>query len=150
VLIYFDMCCLQRPTDDQSQARIALETRAILSLLSVCRTGRHEFVNTGALEYEAGRNPDPVRRAHAQGILQEARMRIYLTDVIEMTAKVNESNGFKPLDALHLAFAVEGHVDYFCTCDDRFLRKVKGLNLTRPKVVTPVDLLAEVEHERGD
>jgi predicted nucleic acid-binding protein len=113
-------------------------------LLAVCRTGRHEFVNTGALEYEAIRNPDPVRRAHASGILQEARVRIWLSEAVEIAAMANEGIGFRPLDALHLAYAVEGEVDYLCTCDDRFLRMVNGLNLGRPKVVSPVDLLTEI------
>ncbi len=32
-------------------------------------------------------------------------------------------NGFKPIDALHLAFASVSKVDYFCTCDNKFLKK---------------------------
>jgi len=31
--LYLDTCCLQRPLDDQRQARIRLETEAILALL---------------------------------------------------------------------------------------------------------------------
>jgi len=31
--LYLDTCCLQRPLDDQRQARIRLEAEAILALL---------------------------------------------------------------------------------------------------------------------
>lgn len=34
--IYLDVCCLNRPFDNQSQPRIALETQAILTILSQC------------------------------------------------------------------------------------------------------------------
>jgi hypothetical protein len=35
--------------------------------------------------------------------------------------------GVKALDALHLAAAEAGKADYFCTCDDRFLRRAKSI-----------------------
>jgi len=37
--IYLDACCLNRPFDDQTQLRIALETQAILAILSQCESG---------------------------------------------------------------------------------------------------------------
>src|SRR4028118_248241 len=32
-------CCLNRPFDDQTQSRIALETQAIMTILSQCQSG---------------------------------------------------------------------------------------------------------------
>jgi predicted nucleic acid-binding protein len=32
--------------------------------------------------------------------------------------------GIKPLDALHLASAESGKADYFCTCDDKIIKKI--------------------------
>ena len=37
--VYLDVCCLNRPFDDQSQDRIKLETDAVLSILDNCQTG---------------------------------------------------------------------------------------------------------------
>ena len=51
----------------------------------------------------------------------------------------------KPLDALHLAFASASKVDYFCTCDDKFLRKAKSLEGLKIKVVSPTELVMEVD-----
>jgi hypothetical protein len=49
------------------------------------------------------------------------------------------------LDALHLALAEEGQVDYFCTCDDRFLKKAQALTGLKVKVVSPIILIEEIE-----
>jgi predicted nucleic acid-binding protein len=48
------------------------------------------------------------------------------------------------LDALHLASAIEAQADYFCTCDDRLLRRAKALDTSPTKVVAPIELIAEV------
>jgi predicted nucleic acid-binding protein len=34
--------------------------------------------------------------------------------------------GIAPLDALHLALAVEGGIEYFCTSDEKFLKKLEA------------------------
>ena len=36
ISIYLDVCCLNRPFDDQSQPRIHLESEAILTILAQC------------------------------------------------------------------------------------------------------------------
>ena len=46
----------------------------------------------------------------------------------------------KALDALHLASAVEGGADYFCTTDDRLFKKAKAANTSGVHVVTPSEL----------
>ncbi len=45
--------------------------------------------------------------------------------------------GLKTLDALHLAFASTSKIDYFCTCDDIFLKKAKTYNQVNTRVVSP-------------
>ena len=52
--------------------------------------------------------------------------------------------GIKPVDALHLASAVEAKADYFCTCDDRFLKRAKAVDTGQTKVVSPLELITEV------
>jgi hypothetical protein len=46
---------------------------------------------------------------------------------------------------LHLATAEEAHADYFCTCDDRFLKKAKALEDMTIQVVSPLALIEELE-----
>ncbi len=70
--IYLDCCCLQRPFDDKSDPRVAVEAEAILVVLA--------------------------------------------------------SSSFS-------------RVDYFCTCDDNFLRKAKSLRIFNTKVASPTELV---------
>ena len=39
MLLYLDMCSLQRPLDDKTQLRIALEAEAVLGILALCQAG---------------------------------------------------------------------------------------------------------------
>jgi predicted nucleic acid-binding protein len=50
-----------------------------------------------------------------------------------------------PLDALHLASAEAAQVDYFCTCDDRLLKKAKTVHDLKTVVVSPIELAEELE-----
>ena len=47
-------------------------------------------------------------------------------------------------DALHLASAVQAKADYFCTCDDRFLKRAKAVDTGQTKVVSPLELITVV------
>jgi len=42
--VYFDVCCLNRPFDDQNQARIRLEAEAVLMMLNRCEAGDWEWI----------------------------------------------------------------------------------------------------------
>jgi len=51
----------------------------------------------------------------------------------------------KPLDALHLASAVEGGAAYFCTCDDKLLRRAKAADTGVTRPLSPLELIEEIE-----
>ena len=63
--IYFDMCSLQRPLDDQTQLRVLVETQAVLGVLALCESGAIELIASDALVFENEANPDVVRRDYA-------------------------------------------------------------------------------------
>src|ERR1700758_288683 len=111
MLLYLDMCSLQRPLDDKTQLRIALEAEAVLGILALCRAGQAQLLSSDALEYEAARNTHPLRKAHTEEILARAVEVIRLSDEIEQSARVYNQGGLKPLDALHLACAVQARAD---------------------------------------
>jgi len=48
------------------------------------------------------------------------------------------------MDALHLASAVEMNVDYFCTADDKFLKKAKVISKPFTKILSPLELVIKV------
>ena len=142
--IYFDTCGLNRPLDDKTQPRIALEAEAVLAVLSFCTAGASSLVSSQILEFETSRNRNSKRRTYVFETLAMAEERILVTDEIRNRAKELEKFGLKTFDALHLACAEVGEVDYFCTCDDRFLRKAKSLKQLKLKVVSPLELAEEI------
>jgi len=59
-------------------------------------------------------------------------------------ARVLEQGGIKPLDALHVASAEAGNAAYFCTCDDRLLKRLLARTDLQVTVVTPLELIQRV------
>jgi hypothetical protein len=55
-----------------------------------------------------------------------------------------ENQGFKAFDALHLACAEAGAVDYFCSCDDRLLKRAKLQSDLKLKTMSPLDFIEEL------
>jgi predicted nucleic acid-binding protein len=144
MLIYLDMCSIQRPLDDRTQLRIQVESEAVLAIISLCESGTCELVSSDALVYEASRNPHPDRRAYAEDVLRRDRRFVGLTPETEERARAYNEAGLKPLDALHLACAVAAGADDFCTCDDRLLRRARAVHTGPPKVVNPLELIGEI------
>jgi len=77
-------------------------------------------------------------------VLAKAKAFVHTDNQIEERARALHAMGIKPLDALHLASAVEAKADYFCTCDDRFLKRARAADTLQTKVVSPLELIAEV------
>ena len=91
MLLYLDMCTLQRPLDDRTQIRIALEAEAILNVLAVCEAGQALLLSSDALEYETARNPNPLRKAHAEEILAQSSQIIRLSEEVVQRARRHSS-----------------------------------------------------------
>lgn len=142
--IYLDACCLQRPLDDRAQPRINIEAEAVLTLLSLVESGQVELLSSDALEFKFSLSPDTERQSRAKEMLKLAGRTLRLADDIQTHAEELIRLGIKPMDSLHLPFAASSKADFFCTCDDRLLRKVKKLNALNTTVVTPLQLIAEV------
>ncbi len=143
--IYLDACSLQRPLDNKNQIRVALEAEAILGILALCETGELELISSEVLVFEIDRTPQLSRREYGREVLAKAKAFVSLRDSLEQRARTFTVAGVKPLDALHLASAEEAQADYFCTCDDRFLKKARNLPDLKTKVVSPVELAEEFE-----
>ena len=141
---YLDTCSLHRPVDDKSHGRIAVEAEAILAVLALCETGAVALLTSAVIAFEVERNPHPQRKAFVLGVLAIAQQTLAITDATRQRAKTLEAAGFRALDALHLAVAEEGRVTYFCTCDDRLLKKAKTRTDITIRVVSPLELAQEI------
>jgi len=145
VKIYLDLCAIQRPLDTPNQVRIALESEAVLGIISYCDSTQAELLSSEALQYEGEQSSLPIRREHTFAVLAKAKNVVSVTVKEKSRAAVLMNFGIKPLDALHLALAESGNADYFCTCDDRLLRNAMQIKDLKVKIVNPVDLVQEIE-----
>lgn len=142
--VYLDACSLQRPLDDRTQPRINVEAEAVLTILSLVESGNLELLSSEVLEFEIARIPNVQRQARAREMLMLASQIIKLTDEIESLSSTFTKAGIKPIDALHLASASQTKADYFCTCDDKLLKRSKKLRTLDTNIVSPLQLIAEV------
>lgn len=140
-----DMCSLQRPLDDRSQLRIRVEAEAVLGILSRCEDGGADLMDSDALRFETSRNPYRVRKRFAEEVLSTATGFVGATPDVERRARIYVDLGVKPLDALHLASAVESGADCFCTCDDKLLRRARSLDTGATRPMSPLELIEEIE-----
>ena len=142
--VYLDNCCLQRPLDDKNQVRIQLESEAALAILALSERQQVELVSSDALDFEIGRNPDPERRTFVSQVLSGAALLIEVDGDITACAKRLEADGFKGMDALHIACAEAANVDFFCSCDDRLVRKARSMHGLQVEVVSLLELAGRI------
>ena len=121
--IYLDVCCLNRPFDDQSQNRVRLEAEAVLSILEMAAAGKLKLASSDIIDDELSQMPDDERREKVELLLDASSKHVSLTTNIERRATQFHKWNITPLDALHLAAAEAAHADYFLTTDDYLLRR---------------------------
>jgi hypothetical protein len=142
--IYLDTCSLQRPFDDRAQLRVRVEGEAVLAILALCASGKAELVASDAHRYENERNPHSLRREYMDEMLAVAAHFVPGTQTVRDRAGQYVAAGIKVWDAAHLASAVEARANYFCTSDDRLLKRGRAADTGITKVVTPLELIEEL------
>ena len=144
VQIYLDVCCLNRPFDDQTQDRIHLEAEAVLLILSHVESGLWRWIGSEVLDYEIERTPNAERRLRVKLLTTVTAHTISVESTEEARARQLEEMGFHALDALHLSCAESGGAEVFLTTDDRLLRlAVRFSAQLRVRVVNPLIWLQE-------
>lgn len=123
--LYLDVCCWNRPFDDQSQHRVRLEAEAVLSILEMAQAGEIEIVGSDIIDDELSEMSDCERREKIELLLELVSSQISLTSGIEQRALELREQNISPFDALHLAAAENARADYFLTTDDGLIRKAR-------------------------
>jgi predicted nucleic acid-binding protein len=150
-LIYLDVCCLNRPFDDQTQERIFLEAEAVLRILAIIQRGDWRLQGSEALDDELENTPEGARKRQMQiwGSLEISKVNI--TAQIESRCRELTQMGFKDYDGLHIACAEAGNADVLLTTDDRMLRlAARCRNLLQVRVENPFQWLMEVTNDRRE
>jgi hypothetical protein len=117
--IYLDLCCLNRPFDDQHQPRVRLEAEAVLGLVQLARLGELTLVGSEVLDLESSRNPDPDRRRKVEAFLSAASSKVTAGARERQRGRDLEALGFRAFDALHIACAESARAEVLLTTDDR-------------------------------
>jgi predicted nucleic acid-binding protein len=142
--IYLDVCCLNRPFDEQTQQRIRLETEAILLILNECQTGAWKLVTSNALDAEIRLTPNLTRLRQVQDLLSAAKIKVQTSDALEQRTAELTQFGFTFYDAAHVASAERSQSDVFLTTDDRLIRKAIQLtDRLKVKIENPVQWLSK-------
>ncbi len=142
--VYLDVCCLNRPFDDQSQVRIRLESEAVVMVFELFRKGGHQWVISEAIDDEVLRNPDEEHRLRILALLVRADERLKMDSATVTLAQSLVDHGFAAMDAMHLAAAEVGGCDILRSTDDGLLRKARALEPPlRVRVENPVRWIAE-------
>ena len=145
IRIYLDACCLNRPFDDQTQARIRLESEAVLMILTECESGDWEWIRSAVLDWEIEQMPDLERLRRVKSLVTHAHHSVAVGPSEVERAQELETWGIAAYDALHLACAESGGADVLLTTDDRLLRRSAArASELRVRVANPLTWLREV------
>lgn len=143
--IYLDICCVNRPFDDQHQARVRLEAEAVLGLIQLAKIGALNWIGSEVLDLESSRNPDSDRRRKVEALLTAATSRVAAGPRERHRGRELESMGFGAFDALHIACAESAGAEVLLTTDDslriRASREAKKLAVD---IENPAKWYAEV------
>ena len=144
--VYLDMCCYNRPYDDQSQIKVSLETQAKLHIQDLIQKKHLDLITSYMLRYECGQNPYEMRRKAIMRFVDmhtTAYVGLERRDEIESIAAEIMSTGVKFKDARHVASAIYAKCEYFISTDKRLLR----YKTNQIKMVTPIEFVTETEDE---
>ena len=142
--IYLDICSMNRIFDDQSQPRIFLESSAMIAVLAMIANRSISLVSSEVLFFENSRNPFEERRIFVSSVLAHAKVIQTINPVLlNQAQQIESANGLSGCDALHLACAEKLKCSYFVTCDDKIVRRYKGVVNT----LNPIQFLIEVMKE---
>ena len=123
--VYLDVCCLNRPQDDQTQPRVRIETEAVLAILDKIHANEWTGIRSHVHVLENTACPDQSKRdAVEQSLLLMQEQGDWSEEIVQRAEEIAAS-GIKTLDALHVASAEFSQADVMLTTDDRLLRAVQ-------------------------
>jgi predicted nucleic acid-binding protein len=140
-----DVCCLNRPFDDQQQDRVHLEAEAVLLILKRCESEEWQWVSSAVVRYEVDNIPNTERRNRVNELLRGANEVLPLSDSAVERGEELKRMGLKTYDALHVACAEQAQVEVLLTTDDRLVRAAaRNARTLKVPVKNPLTWLQEV------
>jgi predicted nucleic acid-binding protein len=144
--VYLDNCAYNRPFDDQSQIRIALESQAKMYIQGLIVGKKIELACSYMSRYENNANPHKEHRHSITDFFNHAVEYVGYEKAEAVETRTQEIMKYriKYYDALHIACAVESRCDCFITTDDGILQKYKGDDI---QMCNPLDFIRYMEEK---
>ena len=124
--IYLDMCCFNRPYDDQTQPRIRIETEAKVVIQQKIKNTECELIWSSILDFECAKNPFEEHRIAILNWRNIASATIMIDEFVLERAASLIASGVGKYDALHVACSIAGGAEFFVTTDDRLLNRLQA------------------------
>lgn len=129
-LVYLDYNCFQRGFDDQSHARIRMESSACEQIFDAADSGWLQLAWSFIHQDENSLCPFPDRKLEVMRLSGLCAVRVDPSAIIrDIALQLTKGVGISAKDALHVASAKHCGAQYFLTCDDRLLKKKNKLKL---------------------
>jgi predicted nucleic acid-binding protein len=122
--VYLDVCCLNRPFDDQKFEVIKIEAEAVIAIFRRISKGEWKWVISEFVHHEISQTPDEERKKRLLSLARKATEDIETHETIRTRAHELEKLGIKPMDALHLSSAETGCADVFLTTDKKLCKSL--------------------------
>lgn len=139
--LYLDNCCYSRFFDDFSQKEIELEAKALKIILEKYIKKELDIYKSLAIDFEISKMKNNIKKIQVMVLYKTLNLAKieYMVEVKQRALELKNYN-IKDMDALHLAFAEKGDVDYFITTDKILINASKRANL-KFKVMNPIEFI---------
>lgn len=141
--IYLDMCCFNRPYDDQTQPRIRIETESKIVIQQKIKNTECELLWSSILDFECANNPFEEHRIAILNWRNIASAMVMADESVLERATSLMTCGVGKYDALHVACSISGGAELFVTTDDRLLNRLRTVDGV--VAMLPQDALAFLE-----
>ena len=147
IKVYLDNCTYNRPFDDQTQIKIALETEAKRHIQRLIINKTIDLVYSYVNRFENDKNPHSANKKSINEFCRNAVSYIDSThsQKVEKRAVTIIQSGLKTADAFHIACAIESECDYFITTDKPLL-KYKNSEII---ICNPIELIDYLEEHKN-
>ena len=121
-LLYLDVCCLNRPFDNQLQERIKLESEALILIFKHIETNDWHWISSEVVDFEVNKIHNLERRQRIQSLKLFPHRFILIDETTIQRGEFLSDKGFSTYDALHIACAEQGQAEILLTTDDKLLK----------------------------
>jgi len=140
LIIYLDTCCYSRLFDGKTSPEVIAEAERIRHIIRNGFSGKYIIVGSNIVTTEIRKNPNVKERRETESLYNATiRGKAKASAQRRTRAAELELMGLKTMDAYHLAAAEAIRADYLLTVDKDFLRICSRSNITKVKVINPID-----------